>query len=244
MATGQIFTGMAVIRVYNNQTIDNPTERKQIAIDLSKIEVTWESTGNLPPLNNTKTLNFALPSGFTSNYIYSYDLHGHTSGVTNGQLPQLMSYIYPTNQDASPSGPENLLNSSIPINYNGTDWWYGPLPDTDHPLFLIGSSSSPPSRIVFNCANTSQITQATWNIYISVGLASNIGGGNGPHDGGISWEIRTIAIIVIVIIVLIIIIYFWYSYSSSTPQNHPTYNHYNSGYPIHDYSNRMSSAVT
>jgi len=110
-------------------------------------------------------------------------------------------------------------------------------------MFTVGNSTNPPSRVVYNYANTDRVTFATRNIYISVGLASNTGGGNLPDDG-ISWEIGTIAIIVIVIIVLIIIIYFWYSYSSSTPQKHPAYRRPAYDYPNDGYPDYMQGAVT
>jgi len=74
MASGQIFNGTVIIQVYNNQTIENPTESKQIIINLYQVQVAWN--GTVPPLNDTKMLNFAFPAGFTVNYIYSYDLHG------------------------------------------------------------------------------------------------------------------------------------------------------------------------
>ena len=223
MATGEIWEGTAVITVFIDQNINDPANPATINVDLSKVSVTWN--GKVPPLNDTKTLNFTLPSGYTAAYIYNYDLHGHNpSAGINGVPPQLVSTINSTD----PS--EKALQSSVPTNwFGGTDWWYGPPPDKDHPLYTVGSTSNPPATISYKFINTDEISQGTWNIYILIGLASNAGGGGGG-GGGISWS--TIAAIVIVILVLIIIIYFAVSYFER-PSSQATHYHPDHGYHSH-----------
>src|SRR5437868_12742593 len=122
MSRGQIFEGTAVITIYNNQTLNGPFTPQTLNIDLSKVNVTWK--GETPPITGSNTLAFTssseFTSGYTADFIYNYDLHGHTSGATSGGLfPQLVSTIYSTVQTEKP------VTSTLSTNaFGGTDWWY------------------------------------------------------------------------------------------------------------------------
>lgn len=205
---GQVWNGTAILSVYDNQTVNNPTNTMMLNIDLSQALIAWDSGGPPPNLTNSDTLAFTLPSGYTASYLYSYDLHGHTGG--GSPVPQLVSTIHSTDNS------ENPLNSSIPVNFNGTDWWYGPSVNSDHPLFNVGTMNNPPKQIIYNYSNTNQITQATWNIYINVRISSN-------GVDGLSWG--TIALIVFGIIFIIIILYYliYYFESPGMPPNNPSH---------------------
>jgi len=225
MAQGQVWNGTVIIPVLNNQTVSNPSNPTTISVNLSQLQINWGPSGPPPALSNSSTLGFTVPSGYIASYSYAYDLHGHTSGAQGGQVPTLVSQITSTDSTESP------LSSSIPINYTNTDWWYGPPSDTSHPLANVGMMNNPPSQITYNFTNTSQVTLATWNIYITVGFAASSGGGGGP--GGLSWE--TIAIIIFVIIIVLLILYFLFSGSDSSDSPPPSSAYSPYGYPPQSY---------
>ncbi len=128
----------------------------------------------------------------------SNDLHGTTSGIANGAIPALVSTIYSTDETETP------LASTAPINYIGTDWWYG-LPNPEvHPFFAAGTMNHAPVRIIYNYINTTKVIHTTWSVYVLIEVTSGA-----PEPEGLSWT--TIAIIVAVILFFLILLCFMFS---------------------------------
>ncbi len=205
--------GTAIIPIYNNETVSDAMTVRTVTINPSQVRIDWGQFS--PPIPNFGSLAFTLPAGFEAAYVYQYDLHGHTSGATNGMLPTLASTIFSTDETETP------LASSVPTNvFGGTDWWYGSPNEEQHPKFDVGTMNNKPNKVEYNYINTSQVTQATWNIYVTVGVAAPAGGGGGGGGGGEGLSGATIAIIVAVIIFVLIILYALISYFEDQTHRH------------------------
>jgi hypothetical protein len=201
----ETWKGSVVIPVYNTQTIDNPTTPKAISVVLASAKITWDAKGPPPNLTGSDTLAFTLPTGYTSSFIYQYDLHGTTR--PNSSTAEFVTKITSTLASEAP------ITASTGINFGvspGTDWDYG-TPDNSYPLANVGTMSNPPAMINYTYTNVQAIDNPSWNIHISVGIASN----SGPPDPGPGLSTLEIVGIIVLIVLVLIILYYLISYYTS-----------------------------